>query len=139
LLRRASFTLDSTFNGESVMPRLVPIFHPETPAVLALRRTLWQLAFVGIVTAALLARIAPGSGALASWFLLLPLSALAVHYRQALLDLLRSHRDIHSSAVSRRRQPAQARRARGGNPSSPRRQPRLRAQGVPSQVRPLAR
>ena len=121
------------------MPRLVPIVNPETPAVLALRRTLWQLAFVGIAAAAILARIAPDSSALASWCALLPLSALALHYRRALLGLLQSHRDSDRSAAPRRSRPAQACRARGGSPSSPRRQTRPRPLGNPSRVRPLAR
>ena len=127
------------FNKESVMPRLVPISNPEFPALLALRRTLWQLAFVGIVAAAILVRIAPGSGALASWCVLVPLSALAVHFRLVLRNLLQSHRDARRSIVSRRRPPPQARRARGGNPSNARRQSRSRPLRVPSQLGPLAR
>ncbi|HEV2607863.1 MAG TPA: hypothetical protein VGT79_07765 [Xanthomonadaceae bacterium] len=121
------------------MPSLVPISNPETPALLALRRTLWQLAFVGIVAAAVLARIAPDSGALASWCVLVPLSALAVHFRQALLNLLQSHRGARRSIVSRRRQPSQARRAGDGDRSNTRRPPRLRSLRVSSQVRPLTR
>jgi len=121
------------------MPRLVPIFHTETPAVLALRRTLWQLAFVGVVAGSVIARIAPDSGALAAWCALVPLSALAVHYRQALLCLLQSHRDIHQSTASPRSRPAQARRARGGNPSNPRRQSRSRPLDGSAQVHSLAR
>lgn len=121
------------------MPRLVPLSTLETSALLALRRTLWQLALVGIVAAAILARIAPDSGALASWCVLLPLSALTVHFREALLNLLQSHRDARRSVGSRRRQPPQARRARGGDRSVTRRQPRSRPLHVPSQIRPPAR
>ena len=121
------------------MPRLVPISNPEDEALLALRRTLWQLAFVGIVAAAILVRVASDSGALASWCVLVPLSALAVHFRQSLLNLLQAHRDGRHSIAPRRRPPPQARRARGGNPSNTRRQTRPRPLRVPSQVGPLAR
>jgi hypothetical protein len=121
------------------MPHLVPISHPEDEALLALRRTLWQLAFVGIMAAAILVRVAPDSGALASWCVLVPLTALAVHFRAALFSLLQSHRDARQSITPHRRQPPQARRARGGNPSNTRRQSRPRPLRVPSQVGPLAR
>jgi len=121
------------------MPRLVPTPDPEAPALLALRRTLWQLAFVGIVAAVVLVRVAPGSGALASWCVLVPLTALAVHFRQVLFNLLQSHRDARPSVAPRRKQPSQARRMRGGNPSNTRRPSRPRPLRVPSQVGPLAR
>jgi len=121
------------------MPRLVPIPTPETPALLALRRTLWQLAFVGIVAAAILTRIAPDAHALAAWCVLVPLSALAVHFRHPLLDLLRLHRGTRSPAGSHRRQTAQARRASGAKPSSPRRPARARPLQGPLPVRRLAR
>jgi short subunit dehydrogenase-like uncharacterized protein len=121
------------------MPHLVPISHPATAALLALRRTLWQLAFVGFLAAAILVRIAPESGALALWCVLLPLSALAVHFRQVLLNLLHLHRSARRTMVSRRRQPSQARRTGDGDQSNMRRMPRPRSLRVPSQVRPLAR
>jgi len=131
--------MDSTFNEESVMPRLVQISLPETPALLALRRTLWQLAFVGIVAAAILVRVAPNSGALASWCVLGPLSALAVHFRHTLLNLMQSHRVERRSIASRSRQPSQARRTADSDRSNTRRLPRPRSLRVPSQIRPLAR
>jgi len=121
------------------MPRLVPISHSDTPALLALRRTLWQLAFVGVTTAAAFVRIAPQFDMLALWCVLVPLTALTVHFRDTLLGLLRSHRDARRSVASRRRQPPQARRARGGSPTNTRRQVRPLPLRVPSQVRPLAR
>ena len=110
------------------MPRLVPIAATESPALLALRRTLWQLAILGIATATTLARIAPDSGSLALWCVLIPLSALAVHFRQTLLNLLLSHRRVHRDrATPRRMQRVQARRARGDdNAASKRRQARAR-------------
>jgi short subunit dehydrogenase-like uncharacterized protein len=121
------------------MPRLVPISNRATPALLALRRTLWQLAFVGIVAAAISIRVAPDSGALAWWCVLVPLNALAVHFRHVLLNLLQSYRDARRSMVSRRRQPSQARRTSDGDRSNTRRLPRPRSFRVPSQVRPLTR
>jgi hypothetical protein len=121
------------------MPRLVPISNPETPALLALRRTLWQLAFVGIATAVAVARIAPQFDLFALWCVLVPLSALTVHFRQALLNLLQSHRDARRSTVSHHVERPQARRARGDGISSNRRPSRARLPRDPSQVRPLAR
>ncbi|MDP4157947.1 MAG: hypothetical protein Q8929_20160, partial [Bacillota bacterium] len=77
---------------EPVMPHLIPTSDSETPALLALRRTLWQLAFLGILAAAAVARIAPQSGVIALWCALVPLSALAAHFRSTLLDMLPLHR-----------------------------------------------
>lgn len=109
------------------MPRLVPIAATEIPALLALRRTLWQLAIIGIATAATLARIAPDSDSLALWCVLIPLSALAVHFRQPLLNLLLHRHVPRDRATPRRMQRAQARRAHGDdNAASKRRQARAR-------------
>ncbi len=60
----------------------------ETFALLALRRTLLQLAVVGVVAAMALRWTAPDSGTLALWCALAPLSAFAVHCRSLLVSLL---------------------------------------------------
>jgi len=122
------------------MPRLVPISHHETFAVQALRRTLWQLAFVGLATAAAIVRIAPDSRALASWCVLIPLCALAMHFRHRLLDLLSTHRRLHANQItSRRMQRPQARRAPGDGLSGKRRQSRVRLARDAARSSPLAR
>lgn len=53
-------------------------FEREEESLLALRRTLWQLACLGAVAAIAL------HGVVALWCVLLPVSALGVHYRRAL-------------------------------------------------------
>ncbi|HEY2345349.1 MAG TPA: hypothetical protein VGH80_05620 [Xanthomonadaceae bacterium] len=57
----------------------------EDEALLALRRTLWQLAVVGVAAAIAIERLAPDAGLVALWCVLVPLSALAVHFRSELL------------------------------------------------------
>ncbi len=122
------------------MPQLVPISNPETSAVQALRRTLWQLAFVGIATALTLSRLAPDSAALASWCVLIPLCALVVHFRSALFNLLQAHRHAHGDDVAPRRiQNPQARRTHGDGLSSKRRPSRVRLARDTARLRPLAR
>ena len=123
------------------MPRLIPISDADAPALLALRRTLWQFAILGIAAAATLARIAPQSGTLALWCVLVPLSALAAHFRHALLNLLRSHRHADAEQrAPRRAQRPQARRARAdGTAARLRRQPRARQPRDPAQAGPRAR
>ena len=99
------------------MPRLVPIAASETPALLALRRTLWQLAVLGIAIAAALACSARQFDALPTWCVLVPASALAMHYRQALANALLARRPAGVAQDPRRRistQRPQARRAAGG-------------------------
>ena len=115
------------------MPRLVPISHSETLALLALRRTLWQLAFVGIVAAAILVRVAPDSRALAAWCILVPLNALAVHFRHVLRRLLPTRRRSagiywpheNRPAHTADRRPAHARRLRQQGRPGPARQIRV--------------
>ena len=120
------------------MPRLVSLVASETPALLALRRTLWQLAFVGVAISVTLARVAPQPDALALWCTLVPLAALATHYRHALLDLLLSHWHADSDhAVSRRVQRPQARRARSIHGQH--RLARSRPLRDPAKTSPLAR
>jgi hypothetical protein len=60
----------------------------EAFALLALRRTLLQLAVLGVAAAIALRWIAPESGTLALWCALAPLSAVAVHCRTLLASLL---------------------------------------------------
>jgi hypothetical protein len=125
------------------MPRLVPTSDSETPALLALRRTLWQLAFVGFAVAVAIARIAPGLGTIALWCVLIPLSALMAHYRYALLDMLLLHRHVVADPTTLRRslrQRPQARRSHGdGATARLRRQPRSRLLRDPAHAGPLAR
>lgn len=122
------------------MPQLVPIAVTETSALLALRRSLWQLAILGIATAATLVRIAPGFDAFALWCVLVPLSALAVHFRHRLSSLMLSRRHAPADReLPRRVQRPQARRARGdGNAAIKRRQARARLLRQ-AQLSPLAR
>jgi hypothetical protein len=132
-LRHRHRRLDSTFTEESVMPRLIAVSASETPALLALRRTLWQLAILGIAIAATLTRIAPQSDALALWCALIPLSALAMHFRHALWNAMSfrlAHVD-HALARRTQRPRPQARRARG--------QLRVRLVRDAAKVGPLAR
>jgi len=121
------------------MSRLIPISNSETRALLVLRRTLLQLAFVGGATAGALARLAPQFDLLAIWCVLVPLSALTVHFRQVLLSLLQLHRDARGSIASPHVQRPQARRSRGYGSSDKRRPSRARVPRDPSQMRPLAR
>ena len=64
----------------------------EDSPLLALRRTLWQLAVVGVVAAIATQRVAPDTHAVALWCVLVPLSALAAHFRRELWDLCRVQR-----------------------------------------------
>ena len=97
------------------MPRMVLINTNESLALLALRRSVWQLAVLGIATATALARIAPQYDVAAAWSALIPLSALATLYRQQLLDLISTQRKAVAPDNSRRRRAVrkqpQARRA----------------------------
>lgn len=61
----------------------------EDEALLALRRTLWQLAVVGSMAAIAIAWLAPAAHAAALWCVLAPLSALTVHYREGAPSILR--------------------------------------------------
>lgn len=91
--------------------------------LLALRRTLWQLLAVGAGIAVLLGRYAPEQHALAWWSVLVPATALLVHFRHALQQrwaCLRADPPAASrmnpgsrrtgSVPRRRRRPAMARR-----------------------------
>lgn len=74
-------------------------------ALLALRRTLWQLAVVGVVSASVIAAIAPEAQAIALWCVLAPLAALATHFRHAIAQNLWPASGIDGA----RRQGAEAR------------------------------
>jgi hypothetical protein len=124
------------------MPRLIPISDSETPALLALRRTLWQLAVVGIAVAVAIVRIAPELGTIAFWSVLIPLSALVAYYRRTLLNMLLHRGEGVDSTACRRtqRQRPQARRARSdGAMPRLRRQLRSRQPRDPAHAGPFAR
>ena len=122
------------------MPRLIPTSASETPALLALRRTLWQLAILGLAAAVTITRIAPHSGLLAAWCALIPLTALMTHYRHTFAALLFAHRTVQSERGPLRRvQRSQARRTRGDVATSRlRRQPRVQMPRDPAQAGPRA-
>ncbi|MBS0457630.1 MAG: hypothetical protein JSS44_09910 [Proteobacteria bacterium] len=71
---------------------------PETENLLALRRTLWQLLGVGIAAAIVLTSKAPAAGSAALWCVVLPASALLVHFRRELLARMRMRvaANVHS-------------------------------------------
>jgi hypothetical protein len=72
------------------MPRLLPIENPNsTPTLLALRRTLWQLATLCAASAVAILAFDDAPGTLPVWLLLMPTTALFVHHRAALLALIR--------------------------------------------------
>jgi hypothetical protein len=72
----------------------------ETFALLALRRTLLQLAVLGVAAAVALPWIAPGSDTVAFWCALAPLSACTVHSRSLLASLLPMRR-VRMTALQR--------------------------------------
>ncbi|HTA65943.1 MAG TPA: hypothetical protein VK753_10605 [Xanthomonadaceae bacterium] len=74
----------------------------DTP-LLALRRTLWQLAVVGVAAAVAIDRIAPDARALAIWCALVPFSALAVHLRYELWSLCSRPRRADAPRIRARR------------------------------------
>ena len=77
------------------------ILQPASEALLALRRTLFQLAALGLIVALGLWKFAPGSGAAALWCALVPLSACAAHCRSLPAALLPARNQ--RSSVSRHR------------------------------------
>ncbi len=85
------------------MPRPALINATESAALPALRRSVWQLAVLGIAAAAMLVRLAPQDGVAAAWSAVLPLSALAALYRRELLDAIRAHRTALAPNNARRR------------------------------------
>jgi len=103
------------------MNMLQPVVEDE--ALVALRRTLWQLAAVGIVAALAIEWLATDAGALALWCALVPLCALAAHFRQELASLwgaqesetatrLRARRGTRPRSGDRRRPTMAVRHAR---------------------------
>jgi hypothetical protein len=84
-------------------------------ALLALGRSLWQLAIVGVWVAIALVRWWPDASALALWCVLAPLSALATHYRHAIVAVARrTDRPARSTAAPRASRHPQALRSRAG-------------------------
>ncbi len=111
------------------MPRLIPTRVSESPRLLALRRTLWQLSVLGIGAAATLAQRAPQFGTFALWCALIPLSALATHYRRTLLHAVSTRLQLGSAQSPRRRSVRprpQARRAIGSRATTKPQQVRAR-------------
>ncbi|MEO5596781.1 MAG: hypothetical protein ABIQ97_06490 [Lysobacteraceae bacterium] len=72
-------------------------------AFIGLRRSLWQLAIVAAGAAMISVWMSPAPGVLPAWLLLLPISALLVHYRDAISCLLRARVDAASNDAERRR------------------------------------
>ncbi len=110
------------------MSRQIPTRVPESPLLLALQRTLWQLAVLGIGAAATLTQRAPQFGAIALWCALIPLSALATHYRRTLLHAVSTRWQLGYAQAARRRivRPRpQARRAIGSRATTKLQQARL--------------
>jgi hypothetical protein len=89
------------------MPRLPPIENPQSAfALLALRRTLWQLALLASAIAVAVGMLSVAPGVLPIWLLLAPASALLVHHRDALRVLFRSTARRDQRAIpTRRRSP----------------------------------
>lgn len=101
------------------MPRLLSTENPH-PALLALRRTLWQLAILGVASATAIGMLADAPGVLPAWLLLTPIAALIAHHRQTLLALLRSVASVERGVGTARRRPLR-RQARQRNEAMSRR------------------
>lgn len=107
------------------MPRLLPIDNPHTAfALLALRRTLWQLAILGAASAIAIGALADAPGVLPAWLILLPISALLVHHRDAVLALIRVVATDQRRTINQRRRPVSRQASRRSEPSARRRLPR---------------
>ena len=107
------------------MQRLLSSDNPHpAPALLALRRTLWQLAILGVASATALVALADAPGMLPAWMILLPISALLVHHRDAVLALIRLVTTDEQYTKNRRRRPVSRQASRRSEPMSRRRLPR---------------
>ena len=107
------------------MPRLLSIDNPHTAfALLALRRTLWQLAIVGAASAVALGTLADAPGVLPAWLILLPISALLVHHRGAVLAWIGVVTTGERRTINQRRRPVSRQASRRSDPVSRRRLPR---------------
>ena len=107
------------------MPRLLSIDSPyPAPALLALRRTLWQLALLGAASAIAIGVLAEAPGILPIWLLLTPASALLVHHRDALLALFYAAASVEPHAGYPRRRPLCRQASRRGDAAMRRRLPR---------------
>jgi hypothetical protein len=84
------------------MPRLLPT-ETQHPALLALRRTLWQLAILCIISASAIGALTDAPGVLPAWLLLTPITALLAHHRVVLLALFRTAVHVERGAGARRR------------------------------------
>lgn len=72
-------------------------------AVIGLRRSLWQLAIVAAGAAMINMWMSSASGVLPAWLLLLPISALLVHYRNEIAGLLLARVEPGANGADRRR------------------------------------
>ena len=107
------------------MPRLLSIENSDnSPALLALRRTLWQLAILGVASAIAIGVLVDASGVLPAWLLLTPITALLVHHRHALLALLRTAANVESGVSNPRRRPLRRQASQRSEAMSRRRLPR---------------
>ena len=104
------------------MPRLVFIEDSRTAfALLALRRTLWQLAILGAASAATIAVLTDAPGVLPAWLILMPISALLVHHRDAVFALIRVVATDQRRTIGQRRRPLSRQGNRRNEPVSRRR------------------
>ena len=104
------------------MQRLLSIDDPQPAfALLALRRTLWQLAIVGAASAVALATLADAPGVMPAWLILMPISALLVHHRDAVFALIRVVATDERRTIGQRRRPVSRLGNRRSEPVSRRR------------------
>ena len=107
------------------MPHLLPIDNPHTAfALLALRRTLWQLAILSVIGAAAICALADAPGVLPAWLIWLPICSLLVHHRDAVLARIRVVTTDERRAIGPRRRPVIRQASRRSEPVSRRRLPR---------------
>lgn len=107
------------------MPRLISTENPQTAfAMLVLRRSLWQLAILGVASAIAIGALADAPGVLPVWLLLVPACALCVHHRGAVLALVRAVATDRRRPIGPRRRPASRPANRRSETVSRRRVPR---------------
>ncbi len=103
------------------MPHLLAIENPHPVfALLALRRTLWQLAILGVASAVMIDALTDAPGMLPAWLILLPSSALFAHHRDVLFTLWRAAANRQRGAIQQHRRPLR-RQASRRSESLPRR------------------
>jgi len=108
------------------MPRMILVESPRSAmALLALRRSLWQLAILGAAGAAAFDAWADVPGVLPAWLILLPLSALGTHHRDAVFALIRAVAKDERQPLSPRRRTARRQACWRGELTTRRRLQRL--------------